>query len=152
MPPMVGQFSGERGEFYNQDVYEGRAIFTRFVWTGITGQTPHFEQSYSADGGKTWETNWITDQTSDSGRVPAQTNSDAVKPEALKPSVERDAQHDFDPLMGSWKYHLKRRMHPLTGSTTWIDLYGTASAIRFGMAAPNWTRSRSTAQPALSKV
>jgi hypothetical protein len=63
LPPMVGQFSGDRGEFYNQDVYEGRVIYTRFVWTGFTGNTPHFEQSYSTDGGKTWETNWITDQT-----------------------------------------------------------------------------------------
>jgi hypothetical protein len=23
---------------------------------------PHFEQSFSNDGGKTWEVNWITDQ------------------------------------------------------------------------------------------
>ncbi len=63
LPPMVGQFSGERGEFYNQDVFEGRSVFTRFVWSGFTGNTPHFEQSYSVDGGKTWEVNWKTDQT-----------------------------------------------------------------------------------------
>jgi hypothetical protein len=61
--PMVGQFSNGRGEFYNQQVYEGRAIYARFVWSGINTNSPHFEQSFSADGGKTWETNWITDQT-----------------------------------------------------------------------------------------
>jgi hypothetical protein len=61
--PMVGQFSNGRGEFYNQQVYEGRAIYARFVWSGVTTNSPHFEQSFSADGGKTWETNWITDQT-----------------------------------------------------------------------------------------
>jgi hypothetical protein len=61
--PMVGQFSNGRGEFYNQQVYAGRTIFARFVWTGITSSSPHFEQSFSADGGKTWEVNWITDQT-----------------------------------------------------------------------------------------
>ena len=63
LPPMVGQFSGDRGEFYNQDVYDGKVIYTRFVWSGFNGSSPHFEQSYSTDGGKTWETNWITDQT-----------------------------------------------------------------------------------------
>ena len=61
--PMVGQFSNGRGEFYNQQVYKGKAIYARFVWTGIATNSPHFEQSFSADGGKTWEVNWITDQT-----------------------------------------------------------------------------------------
>jgi hypothetical protein len=62
VPPMVGQFTGDRGEFYDQEYFEGRAIYVRFVWTGITTNSPHFEQSFSIDGGKTWETNWITDQ------------------------------------------------------------------------------------------
>jgi hypothetical protein len=61
--PMVGQFSNGQGEFYNQQVYEGKTIYARFVWSGVTTNSPHFEQSFSADGGKTWETNWITDQT-----------------------------------------------------------------------------------------
>ncbi len=61
--PMVGQFSDGRGEFYNQQIYEGRAVYARFVWSGVTTNSPHFEQAFSADGGKTWETNWITDQT-----------------------------------------------------------------------------------------
>ena len=29
----------------------------------ITPNSAHFEQSFSDDGGKTWEVNWITDQT-----------------------------------------------------------------------------------------
>jgi hypothetical protein len=33
------------------------------VWTDTTTKAPHFEQQYSDDGGKTWETNWITEQT-----------------------------------------------------------------------------------------
>jgi hypothetical protein len=33
------------------------------VWSNITPKSAHFEQSYSQDGGKTWEVNWITDQT-----------------------------------------------------------------------------------------
>jgi hypothetical protein len=62
--PMVGQFDNNgRGEFYNQQVYEGRAIYARFIWSGVTTNSPHFEQAFSVDGGKTWETNWVTDQT-----------------------------------------------------------------------------------------
>ena len=61
--PMVGQFSNGRGEFYNQQIYEGKAVYARFVWSGVTTNSPHFEQAFSTDGGKTWETNWITDQT-----------------------------------------------------------------------------------------
>lgn len=38
-------------------------IFIRFVWSDTATSTPHFEQSFSDDGGKTWEVNWITDQT-----------------------------------------------------------------------------------------
>ena len=61
--PMVGQFTNGQGEFYNQQVYEGRAVYARFTWTGVTTSSPHFEQAFSADGGKTWEMNWITEQT-----------------------------------------------------------------------------------------
>jgi len=61
--PQVGQFAGGRGEFYGQDTLDGRSIYVRFVWTNTTSSAPHFEQSYSEDGGKTWQVNWITEQT-----------------------------------------------------------------------------------------
>lgn len=61
--PMVGEFNNGRGEFFDQEEYEGRTIFVRFQWTATTSAAPHFEQSFSADGGKTWEVNWITEQT-----------------------------------------------------------------------------------------
>jgi hypothetical protein len=64
-PPVVGEFKNGRGEFYDQEVVNGRTVFSRYVWTAITSNTPHFEQSISADGGKTWEPNWVTDQTKD---------------------------------------------------------------------------------------
>jgi hypothetical protein len=62
-PPVVGEFKDGRGEFYDQDVFNGRTVFTRFVWSGVTTNSPHFEQSMSVDGGKTWELWWVTDQT-----------------------------------------------------------------------------------------
>ena len=60
--PTIGSFKNGRGEFYDQEPYKGRMILVRYVWTGTASKSPHFEQSFSDDGGKTWEVNWITDQ------------------------------------------------------------------------------------------
>ncbi|HEY7099074.1 MAG TPA: hypothetical protein VH437_20280 [Terriglobales bacterium] len=62
-PPNVGEFKDGRGEFYCQDTFNGRAILIRYAWSEMTPNSAHFEQSFSEDGGKTWEVNWITDQT-----------------------------------------------------------------------------------------
>jgi hypothetical protein len=64
-PPTIGEFKNGRGEFFDTEPSgpDGRAILVRFVWSDTTTSTPHFEQSFSEDGGKTWEVNWITDQT-----------------------------------------------------------------------------------------
>ena len=58
-PAMIGGFKNGRGEFYNQELFNGRAIFVRFIFSDITANTFRFEQAFSADGGKTWEANWI---------------------------------------------------------------------------------------------
>ncbi|MPZ19201.1 MAG: hypothetical protein GEV06_15005 [Luteitalea sp.] len=58
-PPMIGEFTNGRGEFFNQEMFQGRAIFVRFIFSDITPTSFRFEQSFSADGGKTWEPNWI---------------------------------------------------------------------------------------------
>lgn len=62
-PPSVGGFSNGRGEFYSNETLDGRPILVRFVISDITADSCHFEQAYSADGGKTWEVNWIADDT-----------------------------------------------------------------------------------------
>ncbi len=62
-PPVIGQFTRNRGEFYNQDSFKGRAIFVRYVWLNISPASSRMEQSWSADGGKTWEVNWICELT-----------------------------------------------------------------------------------------
>ncbi len=63
VPAQIGEFKNGRGEFFAQDKLNGRAIFVRFIWSATNTNTPHFEQSFSEDGGQTWEVNWITDQT-----------------------------------------------------------------------------------------
>ncbi|HEX3395455.1 MAG TPA: hypothetical protein VHS76_02060, partial [Steroidobacteraceae bacterium] len=61
--PMIGEFKNGTGEFYQQEAINGKTLFVRFIWSGITRNSAHFEQAFSDDGGKTWEVNWITDQT-----------------------------------------------------------------------------------------
>jgi hypothetical protein len=61
--PTIGEFKNGRGEFYNQETLNGRAIFVRFIISDITPTSSHFEQSFSDDGGKTWEVNWIANDT-----------------------------------------------------------------------------------------
>jgi len=63
LQPMVGEFKNGRGEFYDRVLWKGRYVLARFIWSNTNSNSPHFEQSYSDDGGKTWEVNWITDQT-----------------------------------------------------------------------------------------
>jgi len=63
LPPVVGQFTGNRGEFYDQEQYKGRSILVRYVWLNISPKSARMEQSFSPDGGKTWETNWICELT-----------------------------------------------------------------------------------------
>ncbi len=59
-PMMVGDFSNGYGEFHNQDEC---GILVRFHWRKITRDRCRWEQAYSADEGRTWETNWIMDFT-----------------------------------------------------------------------------------------
>ncbi len=70
-PPVVGEFKDGRGEFYGQELLNGRMIFVRFVISDITPTSCRFEQAFSDDGGKTWEANWIAVDTrvsDDTGR------------------------------------------------------------------------------------
>ena len=61
--PTIGRFVDGRGEFYDQEDFDGRAIFVRFVITPVDPDTVRFEQAFSDDGGKTWEVNWMATDT-----------------------------------------------------------------------------------------
>jgi hypothetical protein len=62
-PATVGEFRHGRGEFYDQETLNGHAILVRFVISDVTADSCRFEQAFSADGGKTWEANWIAIDT-----------------------------------------------------------------------------------------
>jgi hypothetical protein len=61
--PTLGGFTNGRGEFYSTDTFDGRDILVRFVISDVKPDSARFEQAFSADGGKTWEVNWIAVDT-----------------------------------------------------------------------------------------
>jgi len=64
--PGVGEFRNGRGDFYDQESIGGKSILVRFSIWGITPNTAQSEQAFSADGGATWEVNWVNHYTRDS--------------------------------------------------------------------------------------
>ena len=65
MPPEIGHFTGNRGEFFDQEDFRGRAIIVRYVWLSLSPHSARMEQSFSADGGKSWEVNWVCELSRD---------------------------------------------------------------------------------------
>ena len=61
--PVHGGFRDGRGEFFGEEDLDGRAVLVRFVISEITADSARFEQAYSQDGGRSWETNWIAVDT-----------------------------------------------------------------------------------------
>ena len=109
--PNVGEFKNGRGEFYSQDQFNGRTILVRQVYSDITPNSYHFEQSFSDDGGKTWEPNWVASLTRESA-------------EHRQSGIKEDRQRDFDFNFGTWKTHVSRLERPLTDSTNWVEYEG----------------------------
>jgi hypothetical protein len=62
-PPAIGEFKNGRGEFYDQESFNGRTILVRLGVSDITPDSCRFDQAFSADGGKTWEVNLIVMET-----------------------------------------------------------------------------------------
>lgn len=135
--PAIGAFVKGRGEFYDQQVIDGRATFVRVVWSDITPDTHRFEQSFSYDGGQTWEQNFAATLTrlaasasaaaGPAGAVPSQSPSKpqaAAAPSSPVPNAD-SGQHAFDWQFGNWKIDMSRLQQPLTGSTSWTELHGT---------------------------
>jgi len=61
--PGVGEFRDGRVDFYDQETINGRAVLVRFSIWDVTAEEARSEQAFSADGGKTWEVNWVTQYT-----------------------------------------------------------------------------------------
>lgn len=61
--PVVGAFQDGIGRFEGADEHQGKPVLARFIWSHITPTSARWEQALSADGGKTWETNWRMQMT-----------------------------------------------------------------------------------------
>jgi hypothetical protein len=117
-PPMVGGFRNGRGEFYDQEEFNGRPILVRFIFSGIARTSFKLEQAFSDDGGKSWETNWI-----------ATFAKDADQSAKATPPTPADASHDFDFEVGTWSMHTRRLENPLGGSR-WLESGGSTHIVR----------------------
>jgi len=116
-PQQVGHFDADgAGRFYAYDNWEGKPIICRFQWTKVNGN-PHFEQAFSVDHGKTWETNWTTDYE----RV-----SPSTKGAWNAVGIAGDGHDGFDFLLGTWKTHYMRLRHPLANNHEWYGCDGTS--------------------------
>jgi hypothetical protein len=122
--PQIGEFKNGHGELFDQESFNGRTIFVRFVWSNITPDFHHVEQSFSDDGGKTWEPNFIATLTREEG---TSSGDEITSPPG---SGTEDGAHDFDFNFGVWKTHIRRLQKPLTGSNTWTDYDGTSEVSR----------------------
>lgn len=70
-PPMLGRFENGVGTFYSDTEMDGKPARVRFIWSGISATTAHWQQAYSFDGGKTWHANWeMSFQRTDLGAPP----------------------------------------------------------------------------------
>lgn len=132
--PTVGEFRNGRGEFYDQEDFGGRTILVRNVWKDITADAGTFEQSFSEDGGKTWEVNWVANDTrvKDEAEWAKLTggkyNVDELAPPAASGDTRPPGQRDFDFELGSWNIHLKKLMNAgATGAAPqWVEFDGTS--------------------------
>lgn len=61
--PMIGEFAHGQGEFFDQETYRGRMALMRAVWSDIKANSQHFEESFSYDGGRTWQPYFIASFT-----------------------------------------------------------------------------------------
>jgi hypothetical protein len=114
-PPVLGKFDGDSATFIGKDTFKGRPILMRFRWLDIHSPRPHWEQAFSADGGKTWEVNWVNFFTRTS-----------AAPAPLPPSeVAFDERHDWDFLVGRWMVRNRRLKQRLAGSTQWEEFNST---------------------------
>src|SRR5437660_3712906 len=127
-PASIGEFRDGRGEFYDQETFDGNIILVRHKFSDITPKSYHFEQAFSADRGQTWKANWIADVTRTSD-------------EPIPPSLTAgDRNRDFDFNIGHWDVELKRLTNPLSGNSQWTDWKGT------GEVAPVWNGRGSIAE------
>ena len=112
-PPAQGSFENGVGRFYADYEQDGKKMIGRLQWSDITATSAHWEQASSADGGKTWATNWIMDLTRLNGA-----------PKSERAAAGLPGSHDFAFLEGAWRVgHRYIRVQP--DGQEWAQAQGT---------------------------
>lgn len=117
-PAMVGGFAHGRGEFYDQEDYDGRPVFVRFLFSDIGPTSFRLEQAFSDDRGKSWEANWITTFTRDTSPMPA-----------VRAAPDADAGRDFAFERGTWSMRRRRLTNPFVAGE-WTESSGATHIVR----------------------
>src|SRR5258708_1019398 len=119
--PCIGEFRNGRGDFYDQEEFNGKYILVRFSIWKISEDTAQSEQAFSGDGGKTWEVNWVNKYT----RMNDQTEIEWTQQDS---SQAQPGAHDFDFGFGVWHTHIQRIADPFTDEKPSFEMDGTKTA------------------------
>jgi hypothetical protein len=120
--PCTGEFRNGRGDFYDQEEFNGKYILVRFSIWKITEDTAQSEQAFSDDGGRTWEVNWVNKYT----RMNGQTEIDWTQQQDW--SQPAAGAHDFDFGFGAWHSHIQRVLDPFSDELHTFVMDGTKKA------------------------
>ena len=107
-PPVRGKWSDGSCWLTGEEEYDGKPILVSYAWSDITAETAHWEQSFSDDGGKTWEVNWTMEFTRRASEPPRVDT--------------RKLTSDFDFLVGTWNMHNRRRKPYLGEPAEWYEM------------------------------
>lgn len=110
-PATIGAFAAGIGRLYAQDSLHGRSILVRGIWSEIRPTSHMYQEAYSEDGGRSWDT-IITARLTRSG---------AVTPPTFAAST--DGGHDFDFDLGDWRTHTSRLVSR-SGRKRWVESRG----------------------------
>jgi hypothetical protein len=113
--PAYGEFKSGRGVLYGWSGSDGKKVLERDVWSNITPNSYHFEIASSADGGRTWVTEFIAQLT----RLKKDPDYGTPYTAGVGP------EHDFDFNMGRWKTRIRAVLDPLSSPGVWSNLQGT---------------------------
>ena len=61
--PVVGRFEDGLGRFECDEIIDGVHVRVRYEWKNIGAYSVTWEQAFSFDGRRTWDSNWIMDST-----------------------------------------------------------------------------------------
>ncbi len=98
-PPVEGRWAGGRCWFTGADSHQGRPLLASYSWSEVTDSGARWEQSFSLDNGRTWQSNWVMQF--------------ARRTVPIDHPQRSQVADDFDFLSGTWNVHHRRAVDPV---------------------------------------